>query len=227
MKPITRNSAILAASTLLAGTSAAQVCLGRPHFSTGPVQLGIATNVGNDISSVGAEMGFGVDRSFFGMGRVSQSRFGRDRLGRPNDPEGTTIGLQGGYQVSFGQRMATQFCPMVSAEWGRLDVVPGEHLRRSEIIVGGNIGWAPATNSGTHVVPFVGAGVAYLDRTRERALDPDVEFAARTYYPVTAGLGLHFDRAFMLVGNVTIPVNLAGADPVFGLRMIVPTGRGR
>jgi hypothetical protein len=188
------------------------------------VHLGVAANVGSDISAVGAEVGVGAHDSFFGNARVTKSRFARDRLGRSRDPQGSTIGLRGGYQMSFGSRVATQFCPTVSAEWGRLDVVPGEHLRRSEVIVGGTLGWAPLTNTGVHFVPFVGAGVAYLDRTLERASASDIKFASRTYYPVTAGLGLHFDRTFMLVGDVTIPAELPGADPSFGIRMVVPVG---
>jgi hypothetical protein len=38
---------------------------------------------------------------------------------------------------------------------------------------------------------------------------------------------MHFENSFAIIANLTFPLELPSADPVFGLRMTVPVGGRR
>lgn len=217
----------LVASSLCAGVAAAQTCLGRPYFSTGPLQFGAIADFGGDVSSVGAHAAYGKPRSYFLSGHAVRAQLDRSGPASTNDPAGMTLNVTGGVQVDYGRGGRAQFCPTFSASWGNVDITPGATLRRSEIAVGGMFGYVHASNAGLHLVPYGGASIAQLDRRIEIDGGGDTNFGADLYYPVTGGVGLHFEDVFMISAQLMFPVELRGADPVFGIRMMVPVGGGR
>jgi hypothetical protein len=225
MQLLSRIIAAAALGGLAAGSAAAQTCLGRPYFSTGPVHVGAGADMGSDVSSIAGEVGVGANRAFFGKGSVAYTRLDRDGLLAAGDPKGATFGVLGGYQFNISRGGATQFCPTAAIEWGTLDFSGGPELERSLLTVGGSIGWVHERNSGLHLVPFAGAAIGQLSRSFNDGDEDELDLGSETFFPVTAGLGVHFSNAFMVIGSAMFPVDLAGADPVFGVRMVLPLGR--
>jgi hypothetical protein len=215
MKRITIAAALLIAS---ASTLDAQACQGRPYFSTGKYQLGASFETGNNISYIGGEFALGSDRSAFG--RITLGRESID-IGR-NDASGLAVGGAIGYQFADGN---LQLCPIISGRRASLDLPGDNSLTRGQIQLGLNVGLNRRTNSDPHFVPFAGLAFAQLSRDIEDEDDGDeLSLGTETYFPLTAGLGLHFGSSFMFIGDVTIPIDLGDSDPIFGFRIVFPMG---
>ncbi len=224
MKFVSHALGLAASAVVLAATASGQTCLGRPYFTTGPIQLGLTGDVGNHASSIGGEVGLGRDRSVFGQARAGYEN--GESLGfGSNDPSGATLGGTLGYQISAGSKKHAQICPYVSGERAFLDYAGGADLDRSVFQLGGSVGFVLPSNSGFHLVPFGGLAFAQMGRTFTAANGAKTELATDTYTPLTLGLGFHFENSFMFTTAITVPIDLGGGDPSLGIRMVVPVGR--
>jgi hypothetical protein len=218
MGSITRIAGLAAFAFGAVAPAGAQTCLGRPYFSTGHIQLGAVGQIGGHMQTIGGELGFGRDRSVFGIVNVGHQSV--DAVFE--DPSGITFGGMLGYQISAGSKM--QFCPVVSGDRASLDFGDDATLKRSTVMVGGSLGFVLPSNSGFHVVPYAGLGVAQLSQDFENVVGGDATLGTDTYAPVTLGIGLHFERAVMIIPQLTIPVDLGSTDPWLTVRVVFPFG---
>lgn len=215
---------VIAVALLVSASSTlhAQACQGRPYFSTGKIQLGIVGEFGHNTTFIGADGSIGSDGSAFG--RVTLGRESVDFTGI-SDPSGLAIGGTLGYQVSRGN---LQICPIVSGRRSSMDLPGDIDLIRGQIQFGVSLGVNKRTNSELHIVPFAGLSFAQLSYD---VSDDDSEFEASfgtdTYFPLTAGAGFHFGSSFMLLAEVTLPIDLGDSDPIFGFRFVIPVGGRR
>jgi len=227
MRSISKFSSLLAGLAISSSVAAAQTCLGRPYFSTGPAQVGLTADMGSGIAAYGAEAAAGVNNSFFGSASIAHARYDRGTLTAPQNSKGTRYGATGGYQWSLGGQRRTQFCPLVSGTWGSFNMSSPIALHRSEVSAGGSIGYVHPSNRGVHVVPFAGLAVARITRELRNTNGDQTNIGRDTYLPVTGGVGVHFENSFMLTGQITLPVDLDRADPMLGIRLVVPIGGNR
>jgi hypothetical protein len=191
-------------------------------FSTARTQVGAATEFGNNATMIGGDVAFGSKHALFGRADVAHERVDFGGLSGSDKPSGFTIGGAVGYQLAKGN---VQVCPLASGKWGSLDMPGDLQLKRSVVQVGATVGLARSSNANVHVVPF--AGLAFA----QRSLDIDGSGASTeslgtdTYFPLTVGAGIHVKSSFMIVGALTIPIDLGGGDPSFGLRAVFPIGK--
>lgn len=208
----------LASLVCFAGNATAQTCLGRPYFSTGHIQLSGGAQFGNHATVVGGGVAVGKDRSFFVQGNVDHMSV--DIGGLRNDPDGFIFRGAVGYQTYTGR---TQICPILSGSTGKLDLPGDADLERSELELGVMLGAAPREANGFHFVPFGGLAVSQLHREVDDD-DSEVSFGTDTYFPLTLGLGMHFNRKFAVVTDVRIPLDLGNGNPSLGIRAVFPVG---
>jgi hypothetical protein len=227
MRTTTRVLGVVAGSALCASLATAQTCLGRPYFSTAPVHVGAIADFGGDVSAIGAEAGYGAPRSFFVKGHAVRAQVDRGTVTSTTDPAGMTFNATGGTQITTGKRSRGQVCPLISGSMGDVELSNGNTLERSEFSVGGSFGFVHTSNAGFHLVPYAGLSIAQLDRRIDPPGADDIDLGTNTYYPLTGGVGLHFEDSFMVIANLTFPLELRSADPVFGVRMMVPVGGRR
>ncbi|HKS05887.1 MAG TPA: hypothetical protein VJR92_06205 [Gemmatimonadaceae bacterium] len=191
------------------------------------MHVGAIADFGGDVSAIGVEGGYGKARSYFVKGHAVRAQVNGGAVTSTTDPAGMTFNATGGMQFAFGKRSHGQFCPLVTGSMGNVELTNGNTLERSEIGVGGSFGFVHTSNAGFHLVPYVGLSVAQLDRRIDPPGAADVNLGTETYYPLTGGVGMHFENSFAVIANLTFPLELPSADPVFGLRMTVPVGGRR
>ena len=227
MRVTNRVLGVAAGTALCASLASAQTCLGKPYFSTAPLHVGAIADFGGDVSAIGAEVGYGKPRSYFVKGHAVRAQINGGAVTSTTDPAGMTFNATAGLQFAFGPRSLAQFCPMVTGSMGNVELTNGNTLERTEFSVGGSFGLVHLSNAGFHLVPFAGLAVAQLDRRIDPPGAADTDLGTETYYPLTGGVGMHFENAFAVVANLTFPLELRSADPVFGIRMMVPVGGRR
>jgi len=201
----------------------AQTCIGYPYFSTGHVQLGAHAELGNNATAIGGEAATGRDRSLFGGVNVGYEREHPAGVSTSSDPHGIVFGGRVGYQFPFGNGGRAQVCPIFAGDWGKLTFPGDVKLKRSHVRLGASVGFARHSSSDFHIVPFASFSVAQFSRDVV-ASGTETTLATDTYFPLTAGVGLHFSKSFMLIADATIPIDLGGYDPFFGLRAVIPLG---
>lgn len=218
---------VLAATGLLAGSIGAQTCLGRPYFSTGPLQADAGVGLGKNMRTFGGSLNVGVDRAFFGgIGLAHVDDGSGDGV---NSPSGSALDGRIGYQANLRTRSTVQVCPIASFERQHLDynsLNDNADLRTTVATAGASLGFVVPVNHTVHFVPF--AGLALAKRTGSfDVAGVHTRVPAETYTPGTFGLGVHFGRNWMLTGDVMVPFGLESDDPVFGLTAVLPFGRSR
>lgn len=226
MRGIMRVAGVLATSALVAGGAKAQTCLGRPFFSTGPIQVGAGANMSSSARGVGADVTLGQDRSVFGRMGIAHASQDADRTGPTR--AGTEMNATVGYQKNMTGPMHAQFCPYASYGQRGLDangVTPDRTFSQSDMNLGASVGWVIPHRGTVHVVPFAGlayahsSGTVALGGTTQQRLHDD-------YLPGTVGVGVHVADRWMVTGQATVPF-YSNRDPMFRASVILPTGRNR
>ena len=216
---------VLAATGLLAGSIGAQTCLGRPYFSTGPLQADAGFGIGKSMRTFGGSLNVGVDRGFFGgIGLAHVDDASGTGL---NSPDGSALNGRIGYQANLRTRSTVQVCPIAAFERQHLEFEALNNdadLRTTVASAGASLGFVVPVNRTVHFVPF--AGLAFAKRTGTFEVGGiNSRVPSETYTPGTFGLGVHFGRNWMLTGDVMVPFGLESEDPVFGLTAVLPFGR--
>src|SRR6185436_4434209 len=159
MRAISRLAGAVGATVLLTGVANGQTCIGRPYFSTGPVQVGAGADLGNGVQAYGIDVGLGADRSAFGRLGVARAMEGQDALGPSRS--GTLVNGSVGWQADVAAKRHLQVCPYASyeyqtMEWNRSDPLD-RNYRRTDVSAGASIGMVtPHNTSRIHWVPFAG-----------------------------------------------------------------------
>jgi hypothetical protein len=227
MRTITRTLSLAAGAAFCAGAVHAQTCLGRPIYSTAPMQLGARVDLGREANMVGAEFGFGSPRGGFALVNAARATASTTNEFLRDGNSGFSYGGTLGYQADIGVRTVTQLCPYVSYDRANFDVsAPNGTLRRSELNAGMNIGWVFPVNSDVHLVPFAGLAYGRVDRSLDvTGTEPNRDLGGKTYTPGTLGLGVHLRSDAMLIGQTQIPFGLSNANPSWGFKAVFPIGR--
>ena len=224
---IMKVAGVLATSALVAGAAEAQTCLGRPFFSTGPVQVGAGADMSSGTRAIGADVTVGQDKSIFGRMGIAHASQDRDGVG-PNRA-GTEMNATVGYQKNMTGPAHAQVCPYVSYDQRGLDadgLTPTRTYSQSEMNVGASVGWILPHKGTVHVVPFAGLAYAHTGGTVAQAGTTQLRLAHDEYLPGTFGAGIHVADRWMVTGQATVPF-YSNRDPVFRASVILPTGRNR
>lgn len=226
---IMKVAGVLATSALVAGAAKAQTCLGRPFFSTGPVQVGAGANMSSGSRALGVDLTLGQDKSFFG--RMGMARASQDRDGIGPDRAGTEFNGTVGYQANVkGSAHHTQVCPYASYDQRGLDtdgLTPQRTFSQSEVSVGTSVGWILPHKGVVHVVPFAGLAYARTNGAIAQNGTTQTRLAYEEYLPGTFGAGIHVADRWMVTGQAMVPFGSRNSDPVFRASVILPTGRNR
>jgi len=209
-----RASAFMVATLLCGKSVSAQICAGRPAFSTAHLQLGVAAEGSIDAVMFGGELSGGGDHGFFG-------RAGVRREGTSSNLVGWVFSGAAGYQLRDDDSGLPRFCPVVSLSRGTFNVADFAHLVRTQFQVGGTFGFSTQPGALSALVPYAGFALARLSYDVEIDGSEGMTLGSDTYVPMTFGVGLH-RRAFALVGEITFPVRLLGGDQSFALRGFIP-----
>ena len=226
MRHIIRVAGVLATSALVSGGARAQTCLGRPFFSTGPVQVGAGANMSSGAHAIGADLTLGQDKSVFGrMGMAHASQNG-DGIGPSR--AGTEMNATVGYQKNMKGRQHAQVCPFASYDQRGLDAdgfTPSRAYSQSEVDLGASVGWVIPHKGTVHLVPFAGLAYAHTGGTITQG-GATQHLAHDDYLPGTVGVGVHVADRWMVTGQLMVPF-YSNRDPAFRASVILPTGRNR
>ena len=174
--------------------SAAQTCEGSAAFQDGRMRVGAFYQDNSDRNDVGAQLAFGIPRSFFGTLTLDSRYF----PSTPQTPPINTVntskssylggGAELGYQVHLSDT-PFQVCPAVS--WHVADGGQG-----SEFGFGGSIGYRVPISTWLITVPAV--GVRWLNSTEPSA-------PARSYDNVFMAMGLVFNNTLTIQPGLAVP----------------------
>lgn len=205
---------------LLPSAAAAQACLGNASFGTNHLQMSGGYASTNDFDEIGAAFTSGSNSVFAGIGVNSYALDGGDANVR--------VAGSLGYQVPVTASGRVQACPMLRASYG----LPtddyngsGGELRTQSYGFGLAVGGAMMQNERFAIVPSVQAGVQRaLFRVRGGLASVD---QADTYGVVGLGVGFVMNNALSIRPSVTLPVNAAFDDPIFGIGLSLNYGGRR
>lgn len=205
---------------LLPSAAAAQACLGNASFGTNHLQMSGGYASTNDFDEIGAAFTSGSNSVFAGIGVNSYALDGGDANVR--------VAGSLGYQVPVTASGRVQACPMLRASYG----LPtddyngsGGELRTQSYGFGLAVGGAMMQNERFAIVPSVQAGVQRaLFRVRGGLASAD---QADTYGVVGLGVGFVMNNALSIRPSVTLPVNAAFDDPIFGIGLSLNYGGRR
>ena len=187
-----RNSmlAAVALALLVPAALSAQICQGFASFSNGPVQLGAALEFGDDVTTYGANIGFGGASGGFVRGEVAS--LDADE----SDASATMFGIQGGWQLAMGMTpTALQFCPVLGFSY-----LDGEgDFSANEILLGISMGAMMSQGQALSVAPF--GQVAF----RRLSLEEGAAEADENYGTIDLGVGFIANEWITIRPAVTIP----------------------
>lgn len=205
---------------LLPSVAAAQVCLGNPSFATHHLQMNGGYTFTSDFDELGANFTSGSNSVFAGIGVNSYAFEGSD----------ANIRVAGslGYQVPVTASGRVQACPMLRASYGMpTDDYNGSggDLRTQSYGFGLAVGGALTQTDRFAIVPSVQAGVQRdLFRVRGGLFPVD---NGDTYGVLGLGIGFVMNSALSIRPSVTVPINAAFDDPIFGIGLSLNYGGRR
>ena len=204
----------------LPSVAAAQACLGNASFSTNHLQMAGGYTFTSDFDELGASFTSGSNSVFAGIGVNSYAVEGSDANVR--------VAGSLGYQVPVTASGRVQACPMLRASYGLptddFNGLGGE-LRTQSYGFGLAIGGALTQTDRFAIVPSVQAGVQRdVFRVRGGLLPVD---DGDTYGVVGLGIGFVMNNALSIRPSVTLPVNAAFDDPIFGIGLSLNYGGRR
>lgn len=223
MRPFRRVALPLAAATalfLMPDALVAQTCLGNPSFAQGHLQLSGDVVTGNDVTTFGARWGGGSESVFGTLGVGGATLDG---------VSGSQLLAAGsvGYQVPATVGTA-QICPVFTAQFGfgpkDIDGF-GTDLTSRAVGFGLALGGELLRGSRMAVVPSVQLGFLYAAQIFDGVGSPVEE--ADTYGTAGLTLGIVLNDQLSLRPNVTFPIGLEGADPLFGIGFTLNYGGRR
>jgi hypothetical protein len=199
----------------------AQMCQGRPHFSTAPMNIGASVTTGNDETTIAGNWNFGSAMYFggFGLGLTSFDDF-----------DGSSTSAMG--EFGLHMRPSTigylELCPLVrgSIGLGPEDVPAGNtrlDFTRYAMQAGVGIGGMMSVARGIVAIPFGDFMLAY---EREHAESRNGETASHTDTGGLLGIGfrLSFANRFTIGPKLTIPLGIENSDPMWGLGFSLAVG---
>ncbi|HRQ77840.1 MAG TPA: hypothetical protein PLY94_04510 [Gemmatimonadaceae bacterium] len=212
-----RTALLLAA---LPAVAVAQVCLGNASFANNHLQMSGAYTFTSDFDELGAAFTSGSNSVFAGLGVSSYSVGGGD----PN----LRIGGSLGYQVPVSASGRVQACPLLRATYG----LPtddyngtGGELTTQSYGLGLAFGGVLLQRERLALIPSVQASVQRDIFTIRGGLVPDD--IADTYATVGLALGIVMNDALSLRPSVSLPMNAAFDEPLFGIGLSLNYGRRR
>ena len=201
-------------------TAAAQVCLGNASFAANHLQMSGSYTFTSDFDELGAAFTSGSNSVFAGLGVSSYSVDGGD----PNLRIGGTLG----YQVPVSAKGRVQACPLLRATYG----LPtddyngtGGELTTQSYGIGLAFGGTLLQRERLALIPSVQASVQRDIFTERGGLAPDD--LADTYATVGVALGIVMNDALSLRPSMSLPVNAAFDEWLFGIGLSLNYGRRR
>ena len=201
-------------------TAAAQVCLGNASFAANHLQMSGSYTFTSDFDELGAAFTSGSNSVFAGLGVSSYSVDGGD----PNLRIGGTLG----YQVPVSAKGRVQACPLLRATYG----LPtddyngtGGELTTQSYGIGLAFGGTLLQRERLALIPSVQASVQRDIFTVRGGLAPDD--LADTYATVGVALGIVMNDALSLRPSMSLPVNAAFDEWLFGIGLSLNYGRRR
>jgi hypothetical protein len=176
--------------------SAAQTCEGTAAFQDGRMRASAFYQNNSQINDVGAELAFGIPRSFYGAITLDQRRFPDAAVGV--SPGFTPIGggayLGGGVALGHQIHLSDtpfQFCPAVSWHFAQNSA----NQRISDVGFGGSLGYRVPISDWFTLVPA--AGVQWLAASGN---GPN-----QSYDNVFMVMGLVFNRSLTIEPGLVVP----------------------
>lgn len=212
---------LLGALALLPSSSAlAQACIGLPSLASRPTNLLIDAQFGEGSNAFGGRFGFGSSAAFAGIGA---------HLIDFEDEEdaGFSLGLDAGLSLLPAPGSALTFCPVGNLVFTSLPDrrILGRDVESNtwEGAAGLAVGGAVSGGEGIGIIPFASISAVY--RRLEVEVEDVDESDSDTFGRFGAGLGLLFGNSIVIRPNVTVPLGLDGADPVYGIGIAFTFGR--
>ncbi len=209
-----RSLAVACGTALLVAATpalvSAQACLGAPSFSTHHLQIS-ADVVGDDqATTFGASFVSGSETLFAGLG------LGGATYANAN---GSTLLINGvaGFQVPLSVGGA-QICPIISAGagFGPNDIDgAGTKFSSHAVSFALSVGGELLKSQSLTIVPALSFGFVYQAASFEEAFTTSTE--TDTYASAGATLGIVLSERLSIRPNVTVPIGLDGAKPVYGV----------
>lgn len=216
------RSLLIAGLLLLAAAPIeAQICLGTPSFSAGPVRLGVGAEFGDDVSAFGGEIAAGQPAGAFGALRVS-----RLTLDFEGDSESASmVGVNVGYSIALNPANTLSLCPIAAFNYlsGPSFEAEGVSVDISSRAFGGGaaIGGSIVASPTMSLVPF--ASFAYFSETAtveaSDGIDSIEEDVSDTYGVASLGAGFVFNKTITIRPSVAIPVGVEDGKASFAIAL--------
>lgn len=206
----------------------AQLCLGQPDLSAGPLNVGGAFAMDEDSKGIGAQAGFGAAKGAFGSVQVL-------RLTADDDPEigdrpkGTSYGGTLGYALSLGADGRARVCPLVGVTRQRIE---GDFLGETvkldadQMQIGGAVAYTLPSTGNVAFTPFAGISYAKVDGTVKVAGEK-FDLDSESYTPGVFGLGMTFNQRAGVYASATVPFGLEDGITTYALGLQFVMGRRR
>lgn len=198
---------LLAATPALAS---AQACLGAPSFSTHHLQINADVVGDNQTTTFGASFVSGSETLFAGLG------LGGATYANANGSSLLVNGLAG-FQVPLSVGGA-QICPVISAgagfgpdDFDGLGTKFSSHAVSFALSAGGEL----LKSQSLTLVPAFSFGFVYQAAKYEETMSTTTE--TDTYVSAGATLGILLSERLSIRPNVTVPIGLDGAKPIYGV----------
>lgn len=219
MRPMSRVLLpALALSLAIPAAAVAQVCLGNASFATNHLQVNASYNATNNVDELDASLVWGSNSAFAGLG-VGSTEFDG---GTPT----TRVGGSLGYQVPVSASGRVQACPMLRASYGfPTDISGGGELSTQSYGLGIAVGGTLMTGARVALVPSLQAAVQRDVYTVSGTLLPDDR--SDTYATLGLALGFVLNNSLSLRPQVSVPINAASDDPIFGFGLSLNFGGRR
>jgi hypothetical protein len=209
-----------------ASTVGAQVCVGSPSFSTGPIRLEGGLQFGNDAMSYGVGAAVGSVTGPFASASVGIVNI--DDV----DESATVFGAKAGWDLNLAPRpsgLRLGVCPIVAFDYQNgpeFDVGFGDlDLSATQLSAGLSVGASVVASPTMNVIPF---GALRFARTSFKvAIGDQDEDESENHGILDLGVGFAFNNAFTFKPSVQIPLGLEDSDPVFGVTLSYNFKRSR
>jgi hypothetical protein len=202
---------VVAALVVGSSESHAQLCLGAASFSAGPMRLGAAVNVGDQVKGYGAEFAVGQSKGAFGSVGVTSISY--DGV----SGNSTSFDVSAGYSVDTDSKGKAQFCPVAQFAHEKLPDFDEFESSANSFGLGGALGGILSSSPSFDFVPFV-SGMFVRSTVSASGGGFDAS-ASENYGVLSMGAGFVMNHTVTLRPTASFPVGLEGAKPSFGLSL--------
>ena len=189
--------------------SQAQICLGTASFSTGPMRVAAAFNVGDQAKGYGAQFAAGAAKGAFGS--VSVTRISYDEI----DEGSTDFGISAGYSFDTDSKGKAQFCPVADFTYEKQPDFGGVESSAHSFGLGGAFGGIVSSSPNFDFVPFVSG--MYTRASVSASFEGFSESLNQNYGVFTLGAGFVVNHTVTIQPAASFPVGLDGAKPTYGI----------